>query len=180
MMPSQIPGVISPTKSNIKKLQLPKSAEIRIQEYMQSIGSSGVKAHISSTTEHKDSSSLNKKRDLDTEDREHQESVEQSSSKGKKIKLDGPSDKGKKKKKSQKSSKSDADSVQTDVNEECPDEKVDESNTLPDGYDKIDNEEFEKIFKGLFKSYQRLHYSISQDVAFCISTFLTHIVVNRS
>ena len=96
---------------------------------MQSIGSTGVKAHISSTTECKDSSSLDKKCDLDTEDEEHQESVEQSSSKGKKIKSDGPSDRGKKKKKSQKSSKSDADSVQTDVNEECADEKFDESNT---------------------------------------------------
>ena len=160
MMPSQRPGVISPTKSNIKKLQSPKSAEVRIQEYMQSIGSTGVKAHISLTTECKDSTSLDKKCDLDTEDEEHQESVEQSSSKGKKIKSDGPSDKGKKKK-SQKSSKADADSVQTDVNEECPGQKVDESNTPPDGYDKIDDEEFEKIFKGLFKSYQRLHYSIS-------------------
>ena len=120
-----------------------------------------MKAHISLTTEHKDSSSLDKKCDLDTEDEEHQESVEQSSSKGKKIKSDGPSDKGKKKKKSQKSNKSDADLVQTDVNEQCPDEKVDESNTPPDGYDKIDDEEFEKIFKGLFQSYQRFHYSIS-------------------
>ena len=109
---------------------------------MQSIGSTGVKAHSSSTTERKDSSSLNKKRHLDTEDEEHQESVEESSSKGKKIKSDGPFDKGKKEKKSQKSSKSDADLVQTDVNEQCPDEKVDESNTLPDGYDKIDDEEF--------------------------------------
>ena len=155
MMPLQRPGVISPTKSNIKKLQLLKSKEVRIQEYMQSIGSTGVKSHISLTTEHKDSLSFdNKKHELETEDEEHQESVEQSSSsmKGKKMKSDGPSDKGKKKKMSQKSSKSDADSVQTDVNEECADKKVDEFNTLPDGYDKIDNEEFKKIFKGLFQS----------------------------
>ena len=180
MMPLQRPGVISPTKSNIKKLQSPKSKEVRIQEYMQSIGSSGVKSHISSTTEQKDSPLLDKKCQLDTEDEEHQESVEQSSSKGKKMKSDGPSDKGKKKQKSQKSSKSDADSVHTDVNEECTDEKVDESNTPPNGYDKIDDEEFEKIFKGLFQSYQRLCYSFSEHVACCISTFITHIVLNRS
>ena len=180
MTPSQRPGVISPTKSNIKKLQSPKSKEVRIQEYMQSIGSSGVKSHISLTTEQKDSPSLKKKCQIDTEDEEHQESVEQSSSKGKKMKSDGPSDKGKKKQKSQKSSKSDADSVHTDVNEECADEKVDESNTLPNGYDKIDDEEFEKIFKGLFQSYQRLRYSISEHVACCISTIITHIVLNRS
>ena len=151
-MPSQRPGVISPTKSNIKKLQSLKSKEVRIQEYMQSIGSTGVESHISLTTEHKDSSSHNKKCQLDTEDEEQQESVEQSSSKGKKMKSDGTSDKQKKKKKSEKSSKSDPDSVNTDVNEECADEKVDESNILPDGYDKIDDEEFEKIFKGWFQS----------------------------
>ena len=128
---------------------------------MQSIGSSGVKSHISLTTEQKDSPSLDKKCQLDTDNEEHKDSVENSSSKGKKMKLDGTSDKGKKKKKSEKSSKSDADSVKTDVNEECADKKVDKSNTPLDGYDKIDDEEFEKIFKGWFQSYQRLHYRSS-------------------
>ena len=157
--PSQIPGVASPMKSNIKKLQSPKSKEVRIQEYMQSIDSSCVKAHISSTTAHQEDHSIKEKKwQLDAEHEDNDKTVEQSSSsiKGKKTKSDSSSDKGKKKS-SQKTSKSNVESAHTDVHEEGGDEKVDESNTPPDGYEKIDDEEFEKIIKGLFQSYQRLH-----------------------
>ena len=134
-------------KKSTDRLPSPKSRNARIQEYMDSIGSSGVSAKISSTTAQPENPSqpVNPSQTNTVDDSLKANPVGKKSTTDKaKSKSDTSADKQKKDKKKMPL---DSGKNTENVDEEDKD-KVDESNKPPEGFDEIPDKEFEKLFKG--------------------------------
>ena len=150
-------------KKSTDRLPSPKSRNARIQEYMDSIGSLGVSAKLSSTTAQPENPSqpVNLLQTNTVDDSSKANPVGKKSTTDKaKSKSDTSVDKQKKDKK-----KMPLDSGKNTENVDKEDkDKVDESNKPPEGFDEIPDKEFEKLFKG--EHCQNFHGYIS---GFCLT-----------
>ena len=134
-------------KKSTDRLPLPKSRDVRIQEYMHSIGSSGVSAKISSSTPQPDPL----QKTVDDILKVKKSTTDKAKSKSK---SDTSADKEKKDKK-----KMPLESGEKNIKNVEDEDKVDESNKPPEGYDEVPDKEFEKLYKG--EHSQNFHRYVS-------------------
>ena len=121
-------------------LQSPKSRQVRVKDYMASIGCSGVQVTITKSPAKKTEAN-NEKKAAENQDVTHMEDIVDTKKKGSKSK-----DKGKDK--SNRSKVNPQESKEKESTSYGDPDDLDETNKPPDGFEPIADKEFMKIFNG--------------------------------